>query len=169
MQIDGKKVKAQVWDTAGQERYRAITTAYYRGALGALMVYDVTKTNSFENVSRWMKELRNVADPDITIMLVGNKTDLTHLRAVLSSDAMDFAQREALAFIETSALDATNVEKAFLIVLDEIYRKCSKNVSFLAANGSPAQFSSVVKEGEQINIPLTPSHTNDKKQCCYSI
>lgn len=160
-------MKAQVWDTAGQERYRAITTAYYRGALGALMVYDVTKTNSFENVSRWMKELRNVADPDITIMLVGNKTDLAHLRSVLSSDAMDFAQREALSFIETSALDATNVEKAFLSVLDEIYRKCTKNVSFLTAGGSHDR-GKVIKEGEQINIPLTPSQPDGKKRCCFS-
>ncbi|PQM42267.1 ras-related protein RABA2a [Prunus yedoensis var. nudiflora] len=80
LQVEGRTVKAQIWDTAGQERYRAITSAYYRGALGALLVYDVTKPTTFENVSRWLKELRDHADSNIVIMMIGNKTDLKHLR-----------------------------------------------------------------------------------------
>ncbi|CAL5377388.1 unnamed protein product [Camellia sinensis] len=87
LQVEGRTVKAQIWDTAGQERYRAITSAYYRGALGALLVYDVTKPTTFENVSRWLKELRDHADANIVIMLIGNKTDLKHLRAVATEDA----------------------------------------------------------------------------------
>jgi len=70
---DGKRIKAQIWDTAGQERYRAITTAYYRGALGAMLVYDVTKAASFENVPRWLRELKDHANRDIVLMMVGNK------------------------------------------------------------------------------------------------
>ncbi|KAL0348205.1 UNVERIFIED_CONTAM: Ras-related protein RABA2a [Sesamum angustifolium] len=100
--VEGRTVKAQIWDTAGQERYRAITSAYYRGALGAVLVYDVTKPITFENVSRWLKELRDHADSNIVIMLIGNKTDLKHLRAVATEDAQGFAEREGLSFIETS-------------------------------------------------------------------
>jgi Ras-related protein Rab-11A len=77
---DGKIIKAQIWDTAGQERYRAITSAYYRGAVGALLVYDISKRLTFENVERWLKELRTHADPSIVVMLVGNKCDLKHLQ-----------------------------------------------------------------------------------------
>ena len=72
--IEGKMIKAQIWDTAGQERYRAITSAYYRGAVGALIVYDITKDTSFENVEKWLAELKENASTDITMMLVGNKT-----------------------------------------------------------------------------------------------
>jgi Ras-related protein Rab-11A len=91
IQVDAKTIKAQIWDTAGQERYRAITSAYYRGAVGALLVYDISKHQTFENVTRWLKELRDHADSNIVIMLVGNKSDLRHLRAVPTEDAKQFA------------------------------------------------------------------------------
>jgi GTPase SAR1 family protein len=78
---------------AGQERYRAITSAYYRGAVGALLVYDISKRLTFENVERWLKELRTHADPSIVVMLVGNKCDLKHLQAVLTDDAKSFAEQ----------------------------------------------------------------------------
>ena len=91
IQVDAKTIKAQIWDTAGQERYRAITSAYYRGAVGALLVYDVSKHQTYENVTRWLKELRDHADSNIVIMLVGNKSDLRHLRAVPTEEAKQFA------------------------------------------------------------------------------
>ncbi|KAJ3563649.1 hypothetical protein NPX13_g8123 [Xylaria arbuscula] len=109
IQVDSKTIKAQIWDTAGQERYRAITSAYYRGAVGALLVYDISKHQTYENVTRWLKELRAHADANIVIMLVGNKSDLRHLRAVPTD--------EAKAFAKTSALDASNVELAFQNIL----------------------------------------------------
>ena len=80
--IEGKTIKAQIWDTAGQERYRAITSAYYRGAVGALVVYDITKEASFENVAKWLAELKENATADITMTMIGNKTDLHSARAV---------------------------------------------------------------------------------------
>mmetsp|Transcript_81951 Transcript_81951/g.120109 ORF Transcript_81951/g.120109 Transcript_81951/m.120109 type:complete len:219 (+) Transcript_81951:315-971(+) len=124
--VDGKTIKAQIWDTAGQERYRAITSAYYRGAVGALLVYDIAKHVTFENVDRWLKELRDHADHNIVIMLVGNKSDLRHLRAVPTDDAKGYAEQRNLSFIETSALDSTNVEQAFQTILTEIYRLVSR-------------------------------------------
>lgn len=96
IQVDGKTIKAQIWDTAGQERYRAITSAYYRGAVGALLVYDIAKHLTYENVERWLKELRDHADQNIVIMLVGNKSDLRHLRAVPTDEARAFAGKSSL-------------------------------------------------------------------------
>ncbi|KAL1060441.1 hypothetical protein V6Z11_1Z097800 [Gossypium hirsutum] len=123
--VEGKTVKAQIWDTAGQERYRAITSAYYRGAVGALMVYDITR-QTFDNVQRWLRELRDHADSNIVIMMAGNKSDLNHLRAVTEEDGQALAEREGLSFLETSALEATNIEKAFQTILTEIYHIISK-------------------------------------------
>merc|ERR1711990_281797 len=125
LNVDGKTIKAQIWDTAGQERYRAITSAYYRGAVGALLVYDITKSLTFENISRWLRVLRDHADSKIIIMLVGNKADLNHLRTITEQTATEFAQKEELAFLETSALDGKNVEEAFKTVLTEIYNVVS--------------------------------------------
>lgn len=124
--LDGSRVKLQIWDTAGQERYRAITSAYYRGAVGALLVYDMTKHDSYEDAAKWLKELRDHADANIVIMLVGNKSDLEHLRVVQTSDAARYAESEGLSFIETSALESTNVESAFQNILTEIYDIVSK-------------------------------------------
>ncbi len=123
IEADGKTIKAQIWDTAGQERYRAITSAYYRGAVGALLVYDISKSLTFKNVERWLSELRENASGNICIMLVGNKCDLRHLREVPTEQAKDFAEKNGLFFIETSALDATNVDLAFQTILTEIYRQ----------------------------------------------
>ncbi|CAO2829894.1 unnamed protein product [Amaranthus hypochondriacus] len=162
LQVEGRTVKAQIWDTAGQERYRAITSAYYRGALGALLVYDVTKPTTFDNVSRWLKELRDHADANIVIMLIGNKTDLKHLQAVATEDAQSFAEKEGLSFIETSALEATNVEKAFQTILSEIYRIISKKT--LSSNEpAPATLA-----GGQTIVVGAASETSAKKPCCSS-
>jgi len=126
IQTEGKTIKAQIWDTAGQERYRAITSAYYRGAVGALLVYDISKQVTFKNVERWLQELRENADRNIVIMLVGNKSDLRHLREVPTEEAKEFAEKNKLSFIETSALDSSNVELAFQNILTEIYHIMSR-------------------------------------------
>ncbi|WZH48081.1 ras-GTPase [Fusarium acuminatum] len=104
IQVDSKTIKAQIWDTAGQERYRAITSAYYRGAVGALLVYDISKHQTYENVTRWLKELRDHADANIVIMLVGNKSDLRHLRAVPTEEAKSFAK--IYRIVSSKALDS---------------------------------------------------------------
>ncbi|KAL3622295.1 Ras-related protein raba3 [Castilleja foliolosa] len=126
VKIKSKIIKAQIWDTAGQERYRAVTSAYYRGALGAMLVYDVTKRQSFDHVARWVEELRAHADSSIVIMLVGNKADLVDLRTVTTEDAVEFAENQGLYFFETSALSGENVEPAFFKLLEEIYGVVSK-------------------------------------------
>ncbi|KAJ0405173.1 hypothetical protein P43SY_001378 [Pythium insidiosum] len=162
IQAEGKTIKAQIWDTAGQERYRAITSAYYRGAVGALLVYDITKHVSFENVERWLKELRDHADANTVIMLVGNKSDLRHLRAVSTEEAMAFAEKNNLAFIETSALEATGVDTAFQRILTEIYKLMSRKTMQAEENATS------LPSGN--SIVITNENTDDKKKkkggCC---
>lgn len=162
LNIDGKVLKAQIWDTAGQERYRAITSAYYRGAVGALLVYDVTRRVTFENVARWLKELREHTDPSIIVMLIGNKSDLRHLVAVPTQDGKSFAERESLYFMETSALEATNVENAFSEVLTQIYRIVSRKT---VEAGDDASASAVPSKGETINVKDDTSALS-KIKCC---
>jgi len=157
MEVEGKTVKAQIWDTAGQERYRAITSAYYRGAVGALLVYDITKTESFSDIEKWLKELRDHADSNIVIMLCGNKLDLKHLRSVNTESAEILANKEGLLFVETSAFDSTNVESAFQQTLSEIYKIMSKETKEnLDSKSLP----------ETIQINGKARSSQNEKKCC---
>jgi len=161
IQVDTKTIKAQIWDTAGQERYRAITSAYYRGAVGALLVYDISKHQTYDNVTRWLKELRDHADSNIVIMLVGNKSDLRHLRAVPTDEAKQFASENNLSFIETSALDASNVELAFQNILTEIYRIVSSKA---LDSGDAAQ--NPIAPGSKIDLDPSKSAETKSSKCC---
>lgn len=159
VQLDNYTIKAQIWDTAGLERYRAITSAYYRGAVGALLVYDISKHLTYESAERWLKELYDHADPHIVVMLVGNKSDLESHRTVPTDESKDFAEKKGLMFMETSALNSTNVEAAFNEVLTEIHRKvASKEVT----RGS---ISAVT-----LSNPLGPSSEaqEERRGCCKS-
>ncbi|CAH9104448.1 unnamed protein product [Cuscuta europaea] len=160
IRVDDKVVKAQIWDTAGQERYRAITSAYYRGAVGALLVYDVTRHVTFENVARWLKELRDHTDQNIVIMLVGNKADLRHLRAVSTEDAKAFAEREKTYFMETSALESLNVENAFTEVLTQIYHVISRKA--LEVGDDPA----APPKGQSIDVGKSDVSALKNVNCC---
>ncbi|KAG2717458.1 hypothetical protein I3843_03G177400 [Carya illinoinensis] len=160
--VDDKVIKAQIWDTAGQERYRAITSAYYRGAVGALLVYDVTRHVTFENVERWLKELRDHTDSNIVIMLVGNKADLRHLRAVSTEDATAFAERENTFFMETSALESLNVENAFTEVLTQIYHVVSRKA--LNTGDDPT----ALPKGQTINVGAKDDVSAMKNAGCCS-
>lgn len=151
----------------GDFRYRAVTSAYYRGAVGAMLVYDITKRPTFDHVARWLEELRGHADKNIVIMLVGNKSDLGHLRNVTSEDAKEFSERENLYFMETSALEATNVEPAFNTVLTEIYQTVSKKA--LVANETESGGNSSLLKGSNIVVPSAePSSGVNKYSCCSS-
>ncbi|KAF6001213.1 hypothetical protein CCYA_CCYA16G4095 [Cyanidiococcus yangmingshanensis] len=170
VQTDGKVIKAQIWDTAGQERYRAITSAYYRGAVGALLVYDISKRSSFENAERWLKELRDHADQNIVIMLVGNKSDLKHLRSVSIEEGQQYAETKGLSFIETSALDASHVEEAFVRILTDIYRLVHKRSLTTGDSAGGKSASGIVYQagrGETISVGnLSHESRSSKRKCC---
>ncbi|GMH30962.1 hypothetical protein Nepgr_032805 [Nepenthes gracilis] len=128
MEINGKEIKAQIWDTAGQERFRAVTSAYYRGAVGALLVYDISRRQTFESIGRWLNELQTHSDMNVITMLVGNKSDLKDAREVSTAQGRALAEEQGLFFIETSALDSSNVFAAFQTVIREIYGVLSRKV-----------------------------------------
>ena len=109
--IDQKNIKLQIWDTAGQESFRSITRSYYRGAAGALLVYDITRRETFNHLTRWLEEARQNANSNMVIMLIGNKSDLDHRRAVSTEEGDRFAKENNLVFLETSAKSAHNVEE----------------------------------------------------------
>ncbi|KAJ6606340.1 P-loop containing nucleoside triphosphate hydrolase protein [Mycena vulgaris] len=158
--VDGKTVKAQVWDTAGQERYRAITSAYYRGAVGALLVYDIAEHGTYVSVARWLKELRDHTNASIVIMLIGNKSDLNHLRSVPTDEATLFAAENGLSFIETSALDASNVEGAFQTILTDIYKIVSSKALEQANNP-------VEPPGPSVSVgPTIDDSAAQESKCC---
>lgn len=159
IEVDGKTVKAQIWDTAGQERYRAITSAYYRGAVGALLVYDVTKRETFNNVNTWLEELRGHSDKDIVVSLVGNKSDLAHLQDVKPEEAEAKASDSKLFYnsIQTSALDSSNVENAFEELLRQIYHLVSS--SKLDDNEGP---SGLAAEADRKKFTISKSEETKK-------
>ena len=139
----------------------SLTSFGDRGAVGALLVYDISKHGTFENVERWLKELRDHAEPNIVVMLVGNKSDLRHLRAVETDEAMAFSEQHNLAFIETSALDSSGVDTSFQRILTEIYRLMSRRNMAADDNNGPSQLSA----GQSISLN---KETEAKKGCCAS-
>ncbi|CAD8110936.1 unnamed protein product [Paramecium primaurelia] len=124
IELDGLNIKLQIWDTAGQESFRSITRSYYRSAAGAIVVYDITKRESYENVARWMEEVKQNGNPKLSMLLVGNKGDLESERQISYNEAQQFAKECGIDFFETSAKTSNNVEEIFTkmaqIILEKI-------------------------------------------------
>jgi len=125
---DGKTVKLQIWDTAGQERFRTITSSYYRGAHGIIIVYDVTDRESFNNVKNWMLEIEKYAMESVNKLLVGNKSDLTSKKVVTYDEGKELADSFQIGFVETSARMSQNVEQAFHLMASQIKSRVNVNV-----------------------------------------
>ena len=157
--IEGHTIKAQIWDTAGQERYKAITSAYYKGAKGAFIVYDITRKNSFESVEKWVSDVTAVADKKITVVLIGNKCDLEDQRQVTKEQGEEKSSKLEIAFLETSAFSGENLEKAFEMMMNEIYKKCHEE---MLAEGDV----DIIDDGQDINLNKNNANNNEKKKCC---
>ena len=154
-EVDNHKIKAQIWDTAGQERYKAITKAYYKGAKGAFIVYDITRKETFDNIDKWRNELVSSCNQEITIMLIGNKCDLEEQREITKDQGEEKAKSFGFSFIETSALSGENLEKGFEMLIKEIFQKYKveqKGGDFMNIDGG----------AEEIKI----GKYKDKKGCC---
>jgi small GTP-binding protein len=121
--VDGRKVKLQIWDTAGQERFRSIGKAYYRNAIGVIVVYDLTERQSFDELGQWIADIHTLCDANAVIQLIGNKTDLAADRVVSLKEAEDFANRHRIQYIETSARIGANVRETFTQVATAILAK----------------------------------------------
>ena len=149
-------IKAQIWDTAGQERYRSVTKAYYKGAKGALLVYDITRKSTFENIDNWLIDLRTNADKDILIVLIGNKSDLLDNREVSSEDAQTKAEQYNIAFMETSAKSGDNISKAFTELVEQVYKA---NISLLQSDVQ-------IKDNNEDGVNLNKEEKKTKKNSC---
>ncbi|KAM6365888.1 ras-related protein Rab-10 isoform 2-T2 [Alca torda] len=130
-----------LWDTAGQERFHTITTSYYRGAMGIMLVYDITNAKSFENISKWLRNIDEHANEDVERMLLGNKCDMEDKRVVPKAKGEQIAREHGIRFFETSAKANINIEKAFLTLAEDILRKTpvkepnSENVDISSGGG----------------------------------
>ena len=156
--IEGHSIKAQIWDTAGQERYKAITSAYYKGAKGAFVVYDITRKASFDSIEKWVNDLTSTADKKLTIVLIGNKCDLEDQRQITKEQGEEKANKLEVAFLETSAFSGENLEKAFEMMINEIFKKCHEEM-LAEAEGD------AIEKGQDINLTKKNENTQTKK-CC---
>lgn len=120
LEVDGKTIKLQIWDTAGQERFKTITSSYYKGAHGIIVVYDVTDKESYKNIDTWMNEVEKHASDNVSRILVGNKNDCTDSRQVSTDEGKELADTYNIRFMETSAKESANVEEAFTLMTKEI-------------------------------------------------
>ena len=134
--VSGQQVKLQIWDTAGQEKFRSITRSYYRGAVGALLVYDITRRETFEHLTAWLEDCRKYSSQATTIMLIGNKADLEHSRVVSTEEGKAFAEKNGIFFYETSSKTAQNVDEAFINVAKEIFDKVESHKIILESHDS---------------------------------
>ena len=160
--INDNVIKAQIWDTAGTEKYRSITNAYYKGAKGAFVVYDITKKSSFNNIDKWLFDLKNNGDENINIILVGNKIDLENDRDVTTEEGEKKAILNKASFIETSAKNGNNIEKAFNLMIENVhenFKKENENKENIDLNGI----------NKEKTLDLNSSNNENqikKKKCC---
>ena len=154
--INNKRIKIQIWDTAGQERYRSITSAYYKGAKGALIVYDITRKNTFDNIDKWITDLKLNGDKNICIIILGNKSDLIDKREINKNDGIKKAEMYKTAFLETSALNGDNISKAFDELIEQIVIN-NKNI-FQDDNENE------IDKG----VNLKDEKNNNNKKCCLN-
>lgn len=152
LNCDGKVIKLQIWDTAGQERFRTITSSYYRGAQGIILVFDCTDMESFNNVKQWLGEIDRYACENVNKLLVGNKTDLVQGRVVDTNVATEFAESMDIPYIETSAKNATGVEDAFMMMARAIKNRLA------SSSDVPVQKTETV-------VPSKPSKPSRRFHC----
>eukprot|EP00996_Jenningsia_fusiforme_P002929 NODE_3738_length_925_cov_34.829909_g3437_i0.p1 GENE.NODE_3738_length_925_cov_34.829909_g3437_i0~~NODE_3738_length_925_cov_34.829909_g3437_i0.p1 ORF type:complete len:235 (-),score=57.98 NODE_3738_length_925_cov_34.829909_g3437_i0:221-847(-) len=159
--IEDKQVKLQIWDTAGQESFRSITRSYYRGASGALLVYDITRRETFDHLQSWLEDARNNSNTNMTIMLIGNKSDWESKRQVSTEEGQNYANEHGLVFLETSAKTAHNVDEAFIKTANCIYEKIQKGLLDPSAVAGRHQ-GNTVRPGTQ------PAGSTSRSGCCGS-
>ena len=162
IEIDGKLVKIQIWDTAGHEAFQSITRTYYKGAVGALLVYDITRKETFNHLVKWLSEVKENASKEITIILIGNKNDLEEERKVSYEEGESFAKENNLLFLETSAKTSKNIAEAFNLSALKILNNIQKT-------GEEEIFNNNIKintDKKNINQKDNKKKEKNKKSCC---
>mmetsp|Transcript_26069 Transcript_26069/g.76441 ORF Transcript_26069/g.76441 Transcript_26069/m.76441 type:complete len:218 (+) Transcript_26069:69-722(+) len=158
MDIDGRRIKLQIWDTAGQERFRTITQAYYRGAMGIFLIYDVTKAKTWENIRNWVANIEANAPQTVNKVLIGNKADLTSDRQVSAAQGQQLADEYGMRFFETSARTRQNVEEAFVALARDVVGRLHATGGASTAGGGGGNAT--------INVGQLPKGQSKKPACC---
>lgn len=168
IEINDQIFRIQIWDTAGQENFRSITRAYYKNSVCAMVVYDVTCRQSFENIQNWIEDVRNQSPKTVLIILLGNKIDLDDDRKVSYDEGNEFATKNGLIFMETSAKTGAGVEEIFKTSAKEIYQKINENYYDLTSETCGIKKGNAgAKGGKSNNITISASKDNkEKKKCC---
>ena len=161
VKVNDVNIKLQIWDTAGQERYRSITSAYYKGSKGCFIVYDITSSQTFENIEKWYEEISKTGDKSLSIILIGNKCDLEDERKVTIEMGENKARDLNCPFFETSALNNIHIEEVFQKIAENIYNrfKNEKNLD----DDDDDDYDIVPKEDKNININ---TDVKKEKKCC---
>ena len=162
-QINEDKVSAQIWDTAGQEKYNALTSSYYKGAKGAIVVYDITQESTFLKVEQFVKDLREKSDKNVYMILVGNKIDLEENRKISKEEGKILADKLKMGFFEVSAKNGTGIEDLFKNLIDNVYEKNNREFK------SMASIEIEMEDDKKINLmPKNDNNVNvkKKKKCC---
>ena len=158
--LNDQTYRIQIWDTAGQENFRSITRAYYKNCVCAMIVYDITCRESFEHIQNWLQDIRDQSPKTVLIVLIGNKIDLEDKRIISYDEGKDFASKNDLLFMETSAKTGERVDEIFEISAKEIDKKMRENYYDLKSETCG------IKEGKNNNINLNTEKSKDKKGCC---
>ena len=161
-EINNTKVKIQIWDTAGQERYKSITQTYYKGAKGALIVYDISRKESFLNVDKWIGDLKEYGEENVCVLLIGNKCDLDNIRQVSLDEVTKKAEQYKIGFCETSALNAKNIDYAFQKLIKLVAEKIPGN------DEKYGNKSNVISTGVSLDTKIIAEEKRpkNKKGCC---
>jgi len=159
IELDGKRIKLQIWDTAGQERFRTITTAYYRGAMGILLVYDVTDEKSFGNIRNWIRNIEQHATESVNKMLIGNKCDMVDKKVIDTARGKALSEEYGIKFLETSAKTGQNVEEAFITLAKDIKKR-------LIDSAEKTQSDAPSTNTLSLSSSNGTDSSKDNKKCC---
>lgn len=160
VKVHDEEVKLQIWDTAGQERYRSVGKAYYRKAIGVILVFALNNHESFDSAKRWMQEVQQYCHPKVKILLVGNKCDLQDERQIVADEAQRFAESREIEYLECSALDGTNVEESFLRIARSVYEGVISNEIEVEQRRVTSEIDIDVEERDD------GRNKNREKNCC---
>ena len=164
MVIENTSIKLQIWDTAGEERYRSITSAYYKGSKGCFIVYDITNPQSFEDIQKWYEEIKRSGDKGVSIILVGNKCDLEHQRAVTKNEGNEMALKYGIKYLETSAKDTINIENLFFDTAKNLLAKQQSSKVGVGNSGPNSYGIDLTNTGNYNNEDN--KRTNQNSNCC---
>ena len=161
IEVKNKKIKIQIWDTAGQEAFQAITRTYYKGAIGAFIVYDITSRDSFKHVTKWLNEIKENGSKDICCILIGNKKDLEDQRAVKYEEGKELAAQNNILFLETSAKTAENEQETFIMLTEQILEQIA-----ITGVDPTAEKKKVKINMDEEDEDKTNKNKDEKKNCC---